>query len=48
MNKYSKHFLLDLETVKEYVKDNINFFDDDENLISSEISDRNINYVFLE
>lgn len=46
MNKYSEHFLLDLETVKEYVKDNVKFFDEDENLISSEIGDGNINYVF--
>ncbi|WP_156300398.1 S-methyl-5-thioribose kinase [Streptobacillus canis] len=46
MNKYSKHFLLDLETVKEYIKDNVNFFEKDENLISSEIGDGNINYVF--
>ncbi len=43
---YSKHFLLDLDTVKKYVLDNIDFFEKEDALISEEIGDGNINYVF--
>ncbi|WEV36118.1 S-methyl-5-thioribose kinase [Lactobacillus sp. ESL0677] len=45
---YSKHFLLNTETVKQYVKDKTNIFDgtDVSDLKSKEISDGNINYVY--
>lgn len=43
---YDKHFLLDTNTVKEYVKEKLNFFDKDEPLFSEEIGDGNINFVF--
>lgn len=46
MEKYSKHFLLDIQSVKDYAKEILDIFDNDEELESSEIGDGNINYVF--
>lgn len=46
MNKYSKHFLLDTETVKVYTKKVLNLFTEEEKLDAIEIGDGNINYVF--
>lgn len=46
MEKYSKHFLLDVDTVKEYAKEKVGYFKDDEKLDAIEIGDGNINYVF--
>ena len=46
MSKYSKHFLLDVDTAKEYAVEVLNFFDKDETLNGVEIGDGNINYVF--
>lgn len=46
MDKYLEHFLMDKETVKEYCKEYLKFFDNDEELESMEIGDGNINYVF--
>lgn len=46
MEKYSKHFLLDIQSVKDYAKEILDIFDKDEELESSEIGDGNINYVF--
>lgn len=45
---YSKHFLLNKETVKQYVLDKTDVFKDKtaEELDSAEVSDGNINYVF--
>ncbi|MEG0365653.1 MAG: S-methyl-5-thioribose kinase [Coprobacillus sp.] len=44
-DKYSEHFLMNKETVKEYCKEYLDFFDDEE-LDAQEIGDGNINYVF--
>lgn len=44
--KYEDHFLLDINTVKDFVKDNLKIFDDNSELCASEIGDGNINYVF--
>lgn len=46
MNKYDKHFLMNLEDVRDYAKTVVKFFDMDEELESFEIGDGNINYVF--
>ncbi|WEG73837.1 S-methyl-5-thioribose kinase [Vagococcus intermedius] len=46
MSKYKAHFLLDTQTVVDYVKVNLPFFDEEADLISHEIGDGNINYVF--
>lgn len=46
MNKYAKHFLLDVEEAKKYAVDELKFFTPDEQLESIEIGDGNINYVF--
>ena len=46
MNKYDSHFLMDCESVKDYCIDYLHFFDRDEKLLSEEIGDGNINYVF--
>ena len=43
---FSQHFLLDVETVKIYVKEKLNVFDKITNLEAQEIGDGNINYVF--
>ncbi|OON86844.1 S-methyl-5-thioribose kinase [Oribacterium sp. C9] len=45
--KYSKHFLMNKDTVIDYVKDNINYFKRDASLEADEIGDGNINYVFV-
>lgn len=44
--KYDKHFLMNTKSVVQFVKDNIKYFDVDADLVASEISDGNINYVF--
>lgn len=44
--KYSQHFLLNTNTVIDYVKDCTDYFDDQAELTASEIGDGNINYVF--
>ena len=46
MNKYSSHFLMNVEEAKNYSKEKVKFFDDDEKLQDIEIGDGNINYVF--
>lgn len=46
MNKYSSHFLMNVEEAKNYSKEKVKFFDDDEKLKGIEIGDGNINYVF--
>lgn len=46
MDKYSKHFLLNVDTAKEYAKEKVEYFKDDETLDAIEIGDGNINYVF--
>ena len=44
--KYSRHFLMDKETVKDYCVDYLHYFDKDDELEATEIGDGNINYVF--
>lgn len=46
MSKYKIHFLLDTQTAVDYVKDNLTIFDKEADLVSYEIGDGNINYVF--
>ena len=46
MDKYSRHFLLNVDTAKEYAKEKVGYFKDDETLEAIEIGDGNINYVF--
>ena len=46
MEKYSKYFLLDADTVKEYAKEKVGYFKEEEKLYAAEIGDGNINYVF--
>ncbi|MFM1583298.1 S-methyl-5-thioribose kinase, partial [Helcococcus ovis] len=46
MKKYNEHFLMDVNTVKQYVIDSLDYFEDRENLVAEEIGDGNINYVF--
>ncbi len=46
MKTYEKFFLLDLETIKEYLIHK-KYFEKDEKLESREVGDGNINYVFL-
>lgn len=45
-NDYCEYFLLDSQTVLEYIKDKLEYFDQAANLKASEIGDGNINYVF--
>lgn len=46
MKNYSEHFLMSLEDVKDYVRDEVKFFDKDAKLTAKELSDGNINYVY--
>jgi 5-methylthioribose kinase len=46
MRNYSEHFLMNVEDVKKYVVDVVKYFDSVEGLISKELSDGNINYVY--
>ena len=46
MDKYSKHFLLNVNTAKEYAVEKVGYFKEDEKLEAIEIGDGNINYVF--
>lgn len=46
MNKYSSHFLMNVEEAKNYSKEKVKFFDEAERLQGIEIGDGNINYVF--
>jgi 5-methylthioribose kinase len=46
MKKYSTHFLMNEEEVKEYSVDVVKYFESIEGLISIELSDGNINYVY--
>ena len=46
MNKYAKHFLLDVVEAKKYAVEVLHYFDEKEELESIEIGDGNINYVF--
>ena len=46
MDKYSKHFLLNVDTAKEYAVEKVGYFKEDEKLEAIEIGDGNINYVF--
>lgn len=45
-NKYSQHFLMNTDEVKNYAREVLDFFDEDAILDSCEIGDGNINYVF--
>lgn len=44
--KYDSHFLLDENTVIDFVKDKLKTFDNESKLKAKELSDGNINYVF--
>lgn len=44
--KYQEHFLLDENTVIDYVQETCQYFSDDAKLQAKEIGDGNINYVF--
>lgn len=44
--KYKEHFLMNTDTIIQYVKDNNIYFDEHADLVASEIGDGNINYVF--
>lgn len=46
MNKYAKHFLLNVDEVKKYAKEVLTLFAADDELEAIEIGDGNINYVF--
>lgn len=46
MKKYNEHFLLDTNTVIEYVVDHLKYFEPEEKVEATEIGDGNINYVF--
>lgn len=46
MQLYESHFLLDSESVKDYVKHKVKYFKENEQLDAFEIGDGNINYVF--
>lgn len=46
MNAYKTHVLLNVETVKCYVRDKLQYFNQDEDIEAIEIGDGNINYVF--
>ena len=46
MNKYAKHFLLDVTQAKEYAVEVLHYFEKEEDLEAIEIGDGNINYVF--
>ena len=41
MDKYSRHFLLNVDTAKEYAKEKVGYFKDDETLEAIEIGDGN-------
>ena len=47
MDKYSKHFLLNVDTAKEYAVEKVGYFKEDEKLEAIEIGDGNINYVVV-
>lgn len=47
MGRFRTHFLMNHEEVKEYVLEQVDLFDEKVNLSVTEISDGNINYVFL-
>ncbi len=47
MGKYDSHFLMTTEDVKDYLVDEIGYFNNKENLVVSEVGDGNINYVFI-
>lgn len=46
MDKFNKYFLLKENEVLQYVQSRLNFFDNTDNIISKEIGDGNLNYVF--
>lgn len=46
MSRFEKHFRMRESDVVEYIKEKLDFFQDGEKLICSEIGDGNINYVF--
>lgn len=46
MEKYSEHFLMNVEQAKAYAKEVVHYFKDNEKLEGIEIGDGNINYVF--
>ncbi len=47
MGKYDEHFLMDLENIKEYLVEEVGYFENIDDLESAEIGDGNINYVFI-
>lgn len=47
MDKFSKHFLMAHEDIKEYVSDKLGLFDKESELEIKEVGDGNINYVFI-
>ena len=46
MSKFDTYFLMDTDTVVEYAKEKLDFFDADAAPVASEIGDGNLNYVF--
>lgn len=46
MSKFSKYFLMNVEDVIEYVREKLDLFNEDSNLICEEIGDGNLNYVY--
>lgn len=47
MDKFSEHFLMAHEDIKEYVSDKLGLFDKESELEIEEVGDGNINYVFI-
>ena len=47
MKKFKEHFLMNKEDIKEYVTEELGFFQSSDQLEVEEIGDGNINYVFL-
>jgi 5-methylthioribose kinase len=47
MSKFDKHFKMSEEDAIDYIKEKLDYFDADADLIASEIGDGNINYVFV-
>lgn len=47
MGEYSKYFLMDERSAARFVKENTDFFTDEEEVTAREVGDGNINYVFI-
>ena len=46
MSRFDDYFLLDENSVVDYVREKLDIFDEGEPLFSNEIGDGNLNYVF--